>query len=105
MWLISCCKSCNVTSYCLFLNLSKVLDKLIIGLSNLGLWSEWINRDFNLSIYFCFKLGSSNLLIRSIRADSSWVFFVRTVICLTGLQQTSLHPILILLSESSLGEW
>ena len=90
----------------MFLNRSKGLDKLIIGLSNLGFLSECINKDFNLSIYFCFKLGSSNLLIKSIRADSSWVCLVRTVICLIGLQQTSLHPYVILLSlESVLGEW
>ena len=96
IWWISDCKSWSVISLFLFLNLSNVLDRLIIGLSNLGLLSECSNKAFNLSMYFCFKLGSSNLLIKSIRADSSWFCFVRTVICFTGVQQTSLHPNVIL---------
>ena len=102
--MISCCKSCNVTSFCLFLKCSKVLDRLIIGLSNLGLGSRLVNKDFNLSVYFFFNSGLSRRLINSIRATSSWFCLVRTLICLTGLQQTSLHPNSILLSESSLGE-
>ena len=103
--MISNCKSCRVTSLFFVLNLSKVLDRLIISLSCLGLWLVLINIDLSLSVYFLFNSGSSNLLINSIRADSSWFCLVRTVICLTGLQQTSLHPNSILLLKSSLDDW
>ena len=84
IWLISCCKSYSVTSFCLFLNLSKVLDKLIIGLSNLGFFSWLLNKDFNLSVYFSFNSVSSKRLINSTRTVFSWFCLVRTVICLTG---------------------
>ena len=105
IWLISCCKSWRVTSFCLFLNLSKVFVKLMIGLSCSSLVSLLINNDFNMSVYFCFNSVSSNLLINSIRAISSWCCLVRTMVCLIGLQQVSLHPNSILLWEVSLGEW
>ena len=105
IWLISHCKSCNIISFCLFLNLSKVLDKLIMGLSCFGLWSLLGSKDFNLSVYFCFNWRSSYRPINSIRAVSSWFCLIRTVICLIGLKQILLHPNSMLLAESSLGKW